>query len=64
MLVTVSLGDHETRCGNRKCQVEVGKYCSTKQHIHFTPLVVHLNWWSAADTPRQYLTEVLIISFQ
>lgn len=33
MLVTVSLEDHETRSGDTERQVEVGKYCSTKQLI-------------------------------
>lgn len=42
MLVTVSLEDHETRSGNGECQVEVEKYCTTKQSINFTSVVIHV----------------------
>lgn len=49
MLVIVSLEDHETRSGNGECQEEVEKYCTTKQSINFTSVVIHVNWVLKVD---------------
>lgn len=61
VLVTVNLEDHETRSGNRGCQVGVGRHRTRKQHVTFYRWFFCVTWVSAADSFFQYLLKVLLV---